>query len=91
VISGQVPPSHQGELQGALTSLMSLTTIIGPLMMNSVFAYFTSARAPFYMPGIHFLIGALCMLLSVIIAYKVLSRKKSGATGGGAAAEASAG
>ena len=31
VISGHVQPSHQGELQGALTSLMSLTTIIGPI------------------------------------------------------------
>jgi DHA1 family tetracycline resistance protein-like MFS transporter len=55
---------------------MSLTTIIGPLMMSSVFAYFTSAHAPFYMPGIHFLIGAACMLLSLILIYKVLSREK---------------
>jgi DHA1 family tetracycline resistance protein-like MFS transporter len=76
VISGHVQPNHQGELQGALTSLMSLTTVIGPLIMNSTFSYFTSDKAPFYFPGIHFLIGAVCMLLSVIIAYKVLNREK---------------
>lgn len=76
VISGHVPGNQQGELQGALTSLMSLTTIIGPLMMNSAFAFFTTDKAPFHFPGIHFLIGAVCMLLSVIIAYKVLSREK---------------
>ncbi|MEX6686407.1 TCR/Tet family MFS transporter [Danxiaibacter flavus] len=76
VISGHVPTNQQGELQGALTSLMSLTTIIGPLIMNNTFAYFTSDKAPFYFPGIHFLIGATCMLLSVIIANKVLSREK---------------
>src|SRR5258708_4692836 len=76
VISGHVPSNHQGELQGALTSLMSLTTIIGPLIMNGTFAFFTSDKAPFNFPGIHFLIGATCMLLSVIIAYKVLSREK---------------
>lgn len=76
VISGHVPPNQQGELQGALTSLMSLTAIIGPLMMNGTFAYFTSAKAPFYFPGVHFLIGAVCMLLSIIITYKVLNRKK---------------
>jgi DHA1 family tetracycline resistance protein-like MFS transporter len=76
VISGQVPRNHQGELQGALTSLMSLTTIIGPLIMNGVFAYFTSDKAPFHLPGMHFLIGALCMLMAVIIASRVLSRKK---------------
>lgn len=76
VISGHVPPSHQGELQGALTSLMSLTTIIGPLVMNNTFAYFTTDKAPFYFPGIHFMIGAICMLMSIFITYKVLSREK---------------
>lgn len=76
VISGHVPSNQQGELQGALTSLMSLTTIIGPLIMNGTFAYFTSGKAPFHMPGIHFLIGAVCMLLSIIITYKVLSKEK---------------
>ncbi|WP_212004775.1 TCR/Tet family MFS transporter [Chitinophaga sp. HK235] len=76
VISGHVPPNQQGELQGALTSLMSLTTIIGPLIMSSTFAYFTTDKAPFYFPGMHFLIGAVCMLFSIIITYKVLTREK---------------
>jgi DHA1 family tetracycline resistance protein-like MFS transporter len=76
VISGHVPSNQQGELQGALTSLMSLTTIIGPFIMNGTFAYFTSTHAPFHLPGIHFLIGAACMLLSIIITNKVLNREK---------------
>ncbi|TWV96892.1 TCR/Tet family MFS transporter [Chitinophaga pinensis] len=76
VISGHVPPNQQGELQGALTSLMSLTTIFGPLIMNGTFAYFTTDKAPFHFPGIHFLIGAVCMLLSIVITNKVLTREK---------------
>jgi len=76
VISGHGPANQQGELQGALTSLMSLTTIIGPPIMSFTFSYFTTDKAPFYFPGMHFLIGALCMLLSVMIIYKVLSREK---------------
>jgi len=76
VISGHVPPNQQGELQGALTSLMSLTTIVGPPLMSFTFSYFTTDKAPFYFPGMHFLIGAFCMLLSIIIIYKVLSREK---------------
>lgn len=76
VISGHVPANQQGELQGALTSLMSLTTIIGPLIMNSTFAYFTSDKAPFHLPGVHFLIGAVCILLSIVIIHKVLSRER---------------
>ena len=40
-ISNHVPANEQGELQGALTSLISLTSIIGPVLMNGLFAYFT--------------------------------------------------
>ena len=76
VISGHVPSNQQGELQGALTSLMSLTTVIGPPIMSGTFAYFTSVRAPFHFPGIHFLIGGVCMLLSIVIVNKVLNREK---------------
>lgn len=76
VISGHVPANQQGELQGSLTSLMSLTTIIGPLIMNGSFAYFTSDKAPFRFPGVHFLIGAVFILVSVILAYRVLSRER---------------
>ena len=76
IISQHVPPNEQGELQGALTSLMSLTTIIGPLIMNNLFKYFTTNKAPFYFPGVSFLLGALFMLLSVLIAWKVLSRER---------------
>lgn len=76
VISVHVPPTQQGELQGALTSLMSLTTIFGPLLMSFTFRYFTSQDAPFYFPGMHFLIGAVCMLLSLVIVNRVLSGDK---------------
>jgi DHA1 family tetracycline resistance protein-like MFS transporter len=76
VIAGHVPSNQQGELQGSLTSLMSVTTIIGPLIMNNTFAYFTSDKAPFHFPGIHFLIGAVCMLVSLYVVYRVLTREK---------------
>jgi MFS transporter, DHA1 family, tetracycline resistance protein len=76
VISGHVPNNQQGELQGALTSLMSLTTIFGPLMMSNIFAYFSSGKAPIYFPGMHFLVGALCIVLSLVLTYNVLNREK---------------
>ena len=72
-MAGHIPGNEQGELQGALTGLMSLTTIIGPLMMNNLFNYFTTNKAPFYFPGISFLLGAVFMLLGALIAWKVLS------------------
>ncbi|UYQ95829.1 TCR/Tet family MFS transporter [Chitinophaga horti] len=76
VIAGHVPANQQGELQGSLTSLMSLSTIFGPLLMNGTFSYFTSAKAPFHFPGIHFVIGAVCMLLSIVIIKQIFSREK---------------
>ena len=76
VLAGHVPPSEQGELQGALTSLMSLTTIIGPPMMNNLFYHFTRDGATIHFPGIPFLLGAIFMLLSTLIAWYVLSREK---------------
>ncbi|MGN6567662.1 MAG: TCR/Tet family MFS transporter [Flavipsychrobacter sp.] len=68
IISSQVPHNEQGELQGALTSLMSLTTIFGPLMMNNLFAWFTSKAAPVYFPGAAFMAGAVLMFISIFFA-----------------------
>lgn len=75
-IATYVAPNQQGQLQGALTSLMSLSTIIGPLIMNNLFTYFTSNKAPFYFPGVSFLLGALFMLTSTVIAFLILHTKK---------------
>jgi MFS transporter, DHA1 family, tetracycline resistance protein len=74
IMSNAVPPNEQGELQGALTSLMSLTSIIGPLIMTNLFAYFSSSKAPIYLPGAPFYAGALFLLAGFAVAYKTLSR-----------------
>ncbi len=75
-LTGHVPPNHQGELQGALTSLMSLTTIFGPLLMNNLYTYFTTAKAPFYFPGAPFLLGGLLMISSALVAWLNLRNEK---------------
>jgi DHA1 family tetracycline resistance protein-like MFS transporter len=74
-MSNHVPANEQGELQGGLTSLASLSTIFGPWVMFEIFHIFTKAHAPFTFPGAHFILGALVMLLSTILA--VLSLKKN--------------
>lgn len=76
IISGHVPPNEQGELQGALTSLMSATSIIGPPLMTNLFAYFTSPGAPVYFPGVSFLLGSLFMIISALWAYYALRSEK---------------
>jgi DHA1 family tetracycline resistance protein-like MFS transporter len=75
IISGSVPANEQGELQGSLTSIISITSIIGPLVMSNLFAFFTGPIAPFYFPGAPFMLAALLMLLSCLFAYKALRTK----------------
>ena len=76
ILAGHVSNNEQGELQGTLTSLMSLTIIIGPPIMNNLFKYFTTDKAPFYFPGIPFFLAALFMLASLIITWRVLSKER---------------
>lgn len=64
LISKAIPANQQGELQGALTSLVSVTSIIGPPMMTNLFYYFTHEDAPFAFAGAPFLVAALLMLIS---------------------------
>lgn len=78
-MSSHVARNEQGALQGALTSLMSLTTIIGPLIMNNLFKYFTTSKAPFYFPGVSFLLGAIFMLLSLLVVFTVFQKEKRAA------------
>ncbi len=73
-MSGNVPRNEQGELQGGLTSLMAVTSIVGPIMMTGLFAYFTGTKAPFIFPGAPFLLGGILMVTSCLIAYFALRK-----------------
>lgn len=81
VLAGHVPPNEQGELQGALTSLMSLTTILGPPLMNNLFKYFTTGKdkGHIHFPGAPFLLGAVFMLGSIVVAWITLRNEKHAA------------
>ena len=65
----QVPENEQGELQGGLASLNSITTIIGPVMMTGIFYYTTTDNAPIHFPGSAFFLGGIFMFISFLIAY----------------------
>lgn len=73
IISNQVPPNEQGELQGALTGLISLTSIVGPVLMTNLFSFFTGKNAPFYFPGAPFMMGAILIMFSGLFAWRTLS------------------
>ena len=73
-ITSQVDVREQGELQGAMTSLMSATSVVGPPMMTNLFAWAVRPGNPIYLPGAPFFLGSFLLMLSAIFAY--LSFKK---------------
>lgn len=74
IMTGEVPANAQGELQGGLTSLISITSIVGPLMMGYLFRFYTKPGNP-YFPGAPFLAGGVLTLIGVVLAYRSLSKK----------------
>lgn len=74
IMSNQVPNNSQGELQGALTSLVSLTSIFGPPLMTNLFAHFTREDTSLYFPGMPFLTGAVLTFIALLWAIRSLQR-----------------
>ena len=77
VMTKSVSSGEQGELQGALTSLMSATSIVGPPLMTNLFYYFTHDKAPFKFPGAPFFLGFILMAASTLIIMRIFRKKKS--------------
>ncbi len=72
LMSQHIPTTAQGELQGGIASIYSLTTIVGPLMMTQLFGYFTSAAAPFYFPGAAFVFSAALLLVGAALFLRLI-------------------
>lgn len=72
ILSNQVPDNAQGELQGAISSLISLASLVAPIFMTQLFSYFTSDSAPFYFPGAPFLAAAVLVLISTVVFLRVM-------------------
>jgi DHA1 family tetracycline resistance protein-like MFS transporter len=67
IMSKEVGPSEQGELQGALASLGGLTSVAAPPILSNLFGYFTSSAAPIYFPGAAFFAAAVFTLLAALL------------------------
>ena len=76
IMTSQVGADAQGELQGGITSLQSLTNIVGPLIMLSIFYEFTDPEAATYFPGAPFMLGTVLATISLFIAIKSLRGKQ---------------
>jgi DHA1 family tetracycline resistance protein-like MFS transporter len=66
-MSHRISPDAQGELQGAVASLFSLSAIIGPPLMSHLFARFTAPESSVHVPGAAFLAAAVLALGSLVV------------------------
>jgi DHA1 family tetracycline resistance protein-like MFS transporter len=68
-----VKPDQQGQLQGATTSVQSVSQLVGPFLFTLTFAYFIGPQAPTNLPGAPFLLASALLLLALVIAMRTLS------------------
>jgi MFS transporter, DHA1 family, tetracycline resistance protein len=71
LMSHRVPPDAQGELQGAVASLYSLSSILGPLLMTQLFSYFSSPAAPVRFPGAAFVASTVLAVTAFVVYWSV--------------------
>jgi DHA1 family tetracycline resistance protein-like MFS transporter len=71
IMSEQVGPSEQGELQGALASVGGLTSVVAPPLLTHIFSYFSSVDAPIYFPGAAFLTAGSFMAIAALLLTRV--------------------
>ncbi|WP_322893910.1 MULTISPECIES: TCR/Tet family MFS transporter [unclassified Yoonia] len=62
IMSRTAADNQQGELQGTVTSINAVATILAPLLVTQTFWYFTAPQNPIYLPGAPFLLSALLVL-----------------------------
>jgi len=86
LVTRQVGADAQGRIQGALSSLVSLAGIVGPLLYTSVFALFISNRAPVHLPGAPFLLACVMLVGAGVVAWRA-ARPPQPATTAAAVAE----
>ncbi len=65
--SRTVGANEQGILQGAITSLMTATGIIGPPIAAGLFGYFVGPSTPVIFAGAPYILAALLFVVSIVL------------------------
>lgn len=74
LMTQSVTPEQQGRLQGATSSVQSVSQLLGPFLFTLTFAWFIGDSAPLKLPGAPFLLAAALLLLALVIAARTLPK-----------------
>jgi MFS transporter, DHA1 family, tetracycline resistance protein len=71
MMSHRVTEREQGELQGALQSLRSITFIIGPVLFSQVFSWFIDPKHGLHVPGAPYYLAAALLFSAMLMATRI--------------------
>ena len=78
IITREVGPREQGELQGALNSLQGLTAIVGPIIGTSLLAQFGTDASIVHLPGAPFFAACFFSASGLMLALRTLAATRPG-------------
>jgi MFS transporter, DHA1 family, tetracycline resistance protein len=76
LLTRRVTAEQQGQLQGATSSVQSVSQMVGPFLFTLIFAYFIGDSAPIKLPGAPFLLAGALLALALAVAARTLSGAK---------------
>jgi MFS transporter, DHA1 family, tetracycline resistance protein len=69
LMTARIGENEQGELQASIASTISLTSIVGPIIMTQIFTLYTDSTGVFF-PGAPYIFSALFLSVAVAILFR---------------------
>jgi DHA1 family tetracycline resistance protein-like MFS transporter len=77
LMTRRVDPTQQGMLQGALSSLMGVAGMFGPIVFTQTFSYFINDQRMSPLPGAPFLLASGILVCALAVAWRVTHPRQS--------------
>jgi len=77
IATREVQPNEQGKLQGALTALRSMVTLVTPGLYTGTFALFVGPLVSVGLPGAPYLLAAILMSATVVLVLRSATTLRS--------------
>jgi DHA1 family tetracycline resistance protein-like MFS transporter len=75
IVSSNVAPSEQGEIQGAISSLQGVAAVVGPFIGTGLLAAFGTRASQPYVPGAPFFASAALSIVGLAFALRLFARQ----------------
>ncbi len=77
LMTRRVDPTHQGRLQGAISSVRGVGGLIGPILFTQAFAQAIRVRSPLPIAGAPYWLAAALLTLSTVVSASVTKPRQT--------------